>query len=69
MPTDTEVADLTTDAELALRDLELLTAIVLELVERAQAGRLTTGVRRELAPEALARVDALRDFVAEQVTA
>lgn len=65
MPTDHELAELTTDATVALFDLELLAATVRELVERAEADRLTTGMRLELLPDAIARVAAVQRFLLE----
>lgn len=67
MSNDAELAELTTDAEVALIDLELLAATVRELVERADADRLTTGVRNEVLPEALERAEAVYRFLLSQV--
>lgn len=67
MSNDAELAELTEDAEVALIDLELLTATVRELVERAQADRLTTGVRLEVLPEAIARAAAVQRFLLDML--
>lgn len=65
--TTTDLSNQLQDADLAVRDADLITAGIRELHDALQAGRLDSITVTDITADVLPKLDALRAYLLEQV--